>query len=75
MDLDRVAKFCALSGNGLNVEELSGLQSAIAQRKIDENLNGKMLFWGKVFGTTQDYLIVQHVDYNVEFPAKKYFYW
>jgi len=44
------------------------------QRKLQENLVGQMYFWGKMFGTTQDYLIVHHIDPFAEFPDKKYYY-
>lgn len=62
-------------GMGLNIEEISGLESAMLQRKLEENLPGKMYFWGKVFGTTQDYLIVHNIDPFATFPLKKYYFW
>jgi hypothetical protein len=64
-----------MSGMGLNIEEISGLEVAMLQRKLEENLPGKMYFWGKVFGTTQDYLIVHNIDPYAVFPEKKYYFW
>lgn len=52
-----------------------GLEVAILMRKLQENLVGQPLFWGKIFGSTQDYLIVQHVDPYSEFPDKKFYFW
>lgn len=45
------------------------------QRKLEENLSGKMYFWGKIAGATQDYLIVHNINPFQEFPEKKYYYW
>lgn len=75
MELDNIQRIAPVNGSGLNVEEHSGLEVAILQRKLQENLNGKMYFWGKIFGSTQDYLIVFHIDPFTEFPDKKYYYW
>lgn len=60
---------------GLNIEEISGLEVAMLQRKLEENLPGKMYFWGKVFGTTQDYLIVYTINPFAIFPDKTYYFW
>lgn len=64
-----------LLGFGLNTEETSGLEVAMLQRKLQENLTGDMYFWGKIFGTTQDYLVVFNVDPFAEFPEKKFYFW
>eukprot|EP01032_Pedospumella_encystans_P037363 gene37363-42319_t len=56
MDLNSVHRISQVQGQGLNIEEFSGLEVAMLQRKLQENLVGKMYFWGKIFGTTQDYL-------------------
>ena len=64
-----------MSCNGLNLEEISGLETALMKRKLEEKLFGKMLFWGKIFGTTQDYLIVYSIDPFAAFPDKKYYFW
>mmetsp|Transcript_16707 Transcript_16707/g.28328 ORF Transcript_16707/g.28328 Transcript_16707/m.28328 type:complete len:275 (+) Transcript_16707:188-1012(+) len=74
MDLSRVGRIAQVAGFGLNIEETSGLEVAMLQRKLQENLVGNMFFWGKVFGTTQDYLVVHHIDPFAEFPDKKYYY-
>lgn len=75
MDLNSVHRIAQVHGNGLNIEEFSGLEVAMLQRKLQENLDGKMFFWGKIFGTTQDYLIVHHIDPFADFPEKKYYFW
>ncbi len=75
MDLNNVHRIGPLQGQGLNMEEISGLEVAMLQRKLQENLVGKMLFWGKIFGSTQDYLLVYHVNPFDEFPDKKFYYW
>lgn len=61
-------------GNGLSTEEYAGLEVGMMQRKLEENLAGKMKFWGKITGSTQDYLIVYNTDPNAEFPEKKYYF-
>ena len=75
MDLFNLPKIAAVSGQTLNVEEVSGLESGIIERKLEEKLTGKFQFWGKLFGSTQDYLIVQCIDLFSEFPDKKFYYW
>mmetsp|Transcript_2825 Transcript_2825/g.4355 ORF Transcript_2825/g.4355 Transcript_2825/m.4355 type:complete len:267 (-) Transcript_2825:63-863(-) len=63
-----------VNGSCLNSEEQSGLEVAMLMRKLQENLVGQPLFWGKIYGSTQDYLIVQHVDPYAEFPDKKFYF-
>ena len=75
MDLNSVSTRAGpVAGACLSVEELGGLEPAIAQRKIEENLIGKVSFWGKIYGTTQDYLVVYYVDPTLEFPDKVYYF-
>lgn len=74
MDLYNIGKVSPVSGYTLNAEELSGLEVAMLQRKREENLSGKLLFWGKIFGNTQDYLVVVLITISGEFPIKKYYY-
>jgi Radial spokehead-like protein len=71
-NLDRIGE---LNGNCLSIEEISGLQVAMMQRKLEENLPGKMYFWGKIFGSTQDYLVVHNTDPYAVFPEKKFYFW
>jgi hypothetical protein len=75
MDLNFIAKCCPLHGQTLNVEEVAGLEVGMMQRKLHENLPGNFFFWGKIFGSTQDYLIVYHLSPFDEFPEKKFYYW
>lgn len=74
MDLKNIDRLGSLIGGGLNIEEIAGLEVAMMQRKLQENLPGNMFFWGKIIGTTQDYLIVYTVDPTEEFPSRKYFF-
>jgi hypothetical protein len=71
-NIERTGGICCM---GLNIEEISGLEVAMLQRKLEENLPGKMYFWGKVFGTTQDYLIVYTINPFAIFPDKTYYFW
>ena len=75
MDLSNVNKLGSLFGSGLNTEEISGLEVALLKLKLNENLMGKMTFWGKIYGETQDYLIACHLDPYKEFPEKTYYFW
>ena len=74
MELHNLSKISSLSMSSLNIEELTGLEVAMLQRKREEKVFGKFLFWGKVFGATQDYLVVFSTDSTAEFPNKKYYY-
>lgn len=74
MDLLTLPKISSVSGQTLNVEEMSGLESGMVERKLEEKLTGKMKFWGKIFGSTQDYLIVECMDLYGEFPEKSFYY-
>jgi hypothetical protein len=75
MDLNSVHRISQVNTCGLNIEEQSGLEVAMLQRKLQENLTGKMFFWGKIFGSTQDYLVVHHIDQFAPFPDKKFYFW
>lgn len=74
MELHNIHRVGQMNGMTLNVEEQSGLEVAMQERKLEENLVGPMLFWGKIFGTTQDYLVVYNVNPYKEFPEKTYYY-
>ena len=75
MELHNLGRLSSVCGFTLNVEESAGLEIAMLQRKREENLPGKWLFWGKIFGETQDYLVVYTVDIISDFPEKKYYFW
>jgi hypothetical protein len=75
MDLNFVSKVGPLQGFTLNIEEVAGLEVGMLERKLKENLPGNLFFWGKIFGSTQDYLISYHIDPFDEFPDKKFYYW
>lgn len=74
MELSNITRLAPLSGATLSTEEYSGLEVAMLQRKLAENLPGRMYFWGKIFGSTQDYLVVHNINPFAEFPVKKYYY-
>lgn len=74
MNLSNVHRIAPVAGYSLNTEEVSGLEVGMLQRKLQENLAGNMFFWGKIFGTTQDYLIVHNIDPFAEFPDKKFYF-
>jgi len=73
MQLHNVHRIAPISGYGLNTEEVSGLKWAHCNGN-SKNLVVSMFFWGKIFGTTQDYLIVHNIDSFAEFPDKKFYF-
>ena len=75
MNLNNLHRISNVLAQGLNTEEHSGLEIAMLQRKLQENLNGPLLFWGKIYGTTQDYLICCSTDPFLEFPDKRFYFW
>lgn len=74
MELHNLQKISPSCCHNLTLEECSGLEVAMLQRQREENLNGKLQFWGKIFGSTQDYLVVSLLVVASEFPSKKYYY-
>ena len=75
MDLNNITRLSALNGASLSGEEMSGLQVAMLQRKLEENLTSNLYFWGKIFGSKQDYLIAYCLDSAGDFPSRKYYFW
>jgi len=75
MELHNLSRISPVCGFTLNIEEIAGLEVAMLQRRREESLPGKLIFWGKIFGTTQDYLCVYYIDKHADFPLKKYYYW
>ena len=61
------------SGKGLNVEERCGLSAAITKEQHESGITG-IQFWGKVTGTTKDYLLCCVIDATTTFPAKQFYY-
>jgi hypothetical protein len=74
MELQNAARLGPLAGACLSTEELSGLEVAVVERKLEENLVGKIYFWGKIYGSTQDYLVVFNVNPLADFPDKVYYF-
>lgn len=60
-------------GQGLNVEERCGLQAAITKEQHESGVSG-IQFWGKITGTTKDYLVCCVIDPTTTFPAKQFYY-
>ena len=75
MELPNIGRIASVCTSTLNVEDAAGLEVAMLQRKREENLNGKLFFWGKIYGTTQDYLVIYSLDSSKDFPEKKYYFW
>lgn len=75
MELKNITRLSALNGASLSGEEMSGLQVAMLQRKLEENLTSNLFFWGKIFGSKQDYLICFCLDSTGDFPSRKYYFW
>jgi len=60
-------------GPSLNVEERAALEVQMAKRQHEERLHS-IKFWGRVTGTTADYLIVFGTTATMGVPSKKWFY-
>lgn len=75
MDLSTIEFYQLAASFTLNPEEICCLNASMQQRQMEENLNGEMLFWGKLFGSAQDYLICVNINTNAAFPVKKYYFW
>jgi len=73
VDIDSLDKL-GPSGYTLNMEERSGLQVSMLQRCKEENYPSKLLFWGKIRGIQNDYLICYVLLPDWEFPKKKFYY-
>ena len=43
MELSTLPRIATVSGQTLNVEEISGLESAMVERKLEEKLTGEIL--------------------------------
>jgi len=71
-DLDFTDKLTS-SGQCLSVEEKAGLEIAMVQRANDEQFSS-MYFWGKIQGTTDDYLIAYGLLPSYDYPQKKFFF-
>jgi len=71
-DLDNIDKLSD-SGMCLSVEEKAGLEIATVQRKNDEQM-GEIYFWGKIQGTTEDYLICYGLLPSYDYPQKKFWF-
>jgi hypothetical protein len=61
------------AGHTLNVEERAGLEVAINKRRLEEGLR-EVLFWGKLYGEEDDYLVVYGFGASADFPRKRFYY-
>lgn len=74
MDLDTIDKI-SFSGNTLNAKEQATLVVVMAKKKRDEPDLTEVLFWGKIQGTENSYLIcVGLQDRFAGVPAKKFYF-
>jgi len=74
MDLDTIDRL-AFSGNVLNAKERATLEVVMAKKSRDEPDLTEVLFWGKIQGTENSYLIcVGLQDRFAGVPAKKFYY-
>ncbi|CAM9238933.1 unnamed protein product [Ectocarpus sp. 13 AM-2016] len=75
VDISRHLDFLGPCGKTLSVSERSGLQVSMMQREREERLEGKMVFWGKVEGNENDYLVCYALATPTleegDFPLKK----
>ena len=53
----------------LNIQEDAGLETALLDGALKNNLP-KLEFWGKITGTTGDYLIAVGYSRNTRFPRR-----
>merc|ERR1719407_28598 len=74
MDLDTIDRL-SFSGNALNAKERATLEVVMAKKARDEPDLTEVLFWGKIQGTENSYLIcVGLQDRFSGVPAKKFYY-
>ena len=74
MDLSSVDRI-SFSGNTLNPKEQATLAIVIAKKRRDEPDLTEILFWGKIQGTSDAYLIcIGLQDRFAGVPAKKFYY-
>lgn len=71
--LSNVPALAEVSGQGLTVEESAALQVGMQRRKAEEGLM-HVLYWGKVTGTDNDYLVVVGYLPGKGAPRKKFFF-
>jgi len=71
-DFDSIEKLSS-SGHCLSVEEKAGLEIAMIQRKNDEGFS-ELYFWGKIHGTTEDYLVCYGMLPSYDHPQKKFYF-
>ena len=71
MNLNHVSKVASF-GLTLNMEERFALKASIL--KLRANGAGAVKFWGKINGTSRDYLICCSADTSSTFPAKNFYY-
>ena len=74
MNLEHIDR---LSEHGISLtpEERVGLRIAITQRTHEENLENPFVFWGKVFGTDNDYLICETLVETADLIKQRFYFW
>lgn len=71
--LASLAGLAAVCGSGVTVEESAALQVGMQKRKNEEGLM-HVLFWGKVTGTDNDYLVAVGFLPGKGAPTKKFYF-
>ncbi|CAM9526343.1 unnamed protein product, partial [Hapterophycus canaliculatus] len=78
VDIYRHIDFLGPSGKTLSISERSGLQVSMMQREREERLEGKMVFWGKINGNENDYLVCYSLATPTleegDFPLKHFYF-
>mmetsp|Transcript_11792 Transcript_11792/g.28600 ORF Transcript_11792/g.28600 Transcript_11792/m.28600 type:complete len:276 (+) Transcript_11792:232-1059(+) len=73
VDIEMGMRFLSSQGYTLNVAEVAMLNASLAKLQADEKF-GRIFFWGKIFGKTQDYYVAYGVrDNDIEFPSKQFY--
>mgnify|MGYP000049769145 FL=1 len=67
-------KLAAVSGQGLSVEERAALQVGMQRRTNEEGLQ-RVMYWGKITGTDNDYHVVIGYLPSKGAPNKKFYFW
>ena len=76
MELTHLSILATCQGQTLNSQQLSNVQIGCVKRHATENLVD-VRFWGKIEGTSGDYLIVQGIsssNSSSAYPVKKFYF-
>uniref|UniRef100_A0A7S2V1U7 Radial spoke head protein 9 homolog n=1 Tax=Fibrocapsa japonica TaxID=94617 RepID=A0A7S2V1U7_9STRA len=74
MELEFISRIEPSSGCTLSLDEKSGLDIAVLQRRQEEIFSTKLYFWGKIMGEEEDYLVAYALVPSEDVPTKKFYY-